>query len=563
MGRKKSILLALIIAFGLFLRLYGLNWDQGFHLHPDERFLTMVSVDISFPKSLSEYFDRKVSPLNPENNNHAFYVYGLAPVTLNKVIGELLLNTTYDTIHLQGRALSAIADGSIILILFGVVKLLEKKLKTPPSLKYIAAGMYSISVLPIQLSHFFTVDTFMHFFGWLSIYFALSSAIHPKTNGLLHSITSLIFFGFALASKVSAIYYLPPIAASLGLFLFKYFTAHKRIVPILGIIFVWFLSLYISVRIASPYYFNSPHLLDVTLSEQFLHNIRTLKSFEDPNGYFPPAVQWIRAPWYLGPLNIIVFGLGIPYALLALIGFVTSFAKSPIWKWVAVWVGIILLYQSAQFAKTMRYFIVLYPVFAVYAGYGLVWVVNTSSQLCKKQVRSIVIGVIGLSICLWPAAFMSIYTKPHSRVEASRWIYENVANGSTIAWEYWDDPLPLLVPNPKNKQFASEQIGIFDPDSAEKWNRIQKQLLRSDYYIMSSNRGWGSIPTVPERYPLATDFYKDMFAGRRGFSLIAEFTSYPSLRYLGIPLDFEDQWAEEAFTVYDHPKVMIFQKNSR
>jgi hypothetical protein len=35
-----------IIIFGFCLRIIGLNWDQGQHLHPDERFLTMVASTI-------------------------------------------------------------------------------------------------------------------------------------------------------------------------------------------------------------------------------------------------------------------------------------------------------------------------------------------------------------------------------------------------------------------------------------------------------------------------------------------------------------------------------------
>jgi len=31
---------------------------------------------------------------------------------------------------------------------------------------------------------------------------------------------------------------------------------------------------------------------------------------------------------------------------------------------------------------------------------------------------------------------------------------------------------------------------------------------------------------------------------------------------LGIPVDFPDQWSDEAFTVYDHPKVMIYQNTT-
>ncbi len=46
------------------------------------------------------------------------------------------------------------------------------------------------------------------------------------------------------------------------------------------------------------------------------------------------------------------------------------------------------------------------------------------------------------------------------------------------------------------------------------------------------------------------------FEGQLGFELVETFTSYPSLGNW----EFNDQFAEEAFSVYDHPKVMIFRK---
>ena len=47
------------------------------------------------------------------------------------------------------------------------------------------------------------------------------------------------------------------------------------------------------------------------------------------------------------------------------------------------------------------------------------------------------------------------------------------------------------------------------------------------------------------------------FKGRLGYDLQAVFESYPTLGSIVI----NDQSAEEAFTFYDHPKVMIFKKN--
>ena len=46
-NRKNLLILIFIIVIGFLLRLIGLNWDQGQHLHPDERFLTMVSSAIN------------------------------------------------------------------------------------------------------------------------------------------------------------------------------------------------------------------------------------------------------------------------------------------------------------------------------------------------------------------------------------------------------------------------------------------------------------------------------------------------------------------------------------
>ncbi|HPC06006.1 MAG TPA: hypothetical protein PLI60_04735, partial [Anaerolineaceae bacterium] len=51
------ILLLGILAAGAYFRFIGLDWDEDQHLHPDERFLTMVETAIQPVSSLKEYFD--------------------------------------------------------------------------------------------------------------------------------------------------------------------------------------------------------------------------------------------------------------------------------------------------------------------------------------------------------------------------------------------------------------------------------------------------------------------------------------------------------------------------
>jgi len=74
--KQKKLYFFLIILIGVLFRFNHLNWDQGFHLHPDERFLTMVGNAIHLPKSFSDYLNPKISSFNPANVGFKFFVYG-------------------------------------------------------------------------------------------------------------------------------------------------------------------------------------------------------------------------------------------------------------------------------------------------------------------------------------------------------------------------------------------------------------------------------------------------------------------------------------------------------
>ena len=83
------VVLVLILLAAGFLRLTGVNWDQGTHLHPDERFLTMVAADIRMADSIAAYFDTaRDLPLNPANVGRPFFVYGTLPLFLVRSVAE-------------------------------------------------------------------------------------------------------------------------------------------------------------------------------------------------------------------------------------------------------------------------------------------------------------------------------------------------------------------------------------------------------------------------------------------------------------------------------------------
>nr|MBI2904261.1 hypothetical protein [Chloroflexota bacterium] len=153
--------------------------------------------------------------------------------------------------------------------------------------------------------------------------------------------------------------------------------------------------------------------------------------------------------------------------------------------------------------------------------------------------------------------------------------------GSTIANESsWDDGLPLRLDgfDPYGGILKGENLELYWDDNQAKVELMQGVLDRSDYITISSNRQYASITRLPMRYPLTIAFYRALFGcpapapidrcgaeltpanfhGTLGFDLVATFASDPALDSLRI----NDQMAEEPFTVYDHPKVLIFKKTA-
>jgi len=157
-------------------------------------------------------------------------------------------------------------------------------------------------------------------------------------------------------------------------------------------------------------------------------------------------------------------------------------------------------------------------------------------------------------------------------------------NGSKALRETdWDDGLPLYMYgyNPYDSYegiYASDlNLQIYWDDDQSKLQRFLDGLYQADYFIITSSRQWGSVTQIPERYPLTTFFYRnligcqagdvqwcyrvaepDKFDGKLGFDLQQTFQVNPAI----FGWQFNSQFAEEAFTVYDHPKVLIFEKSS-
>ena len=435
-ANRRSLLVDLallaIIAVGAWLRLTGVGWDENQHMHPDERFLAMVETSIRPPESLSQYFNTAESPLNPHNVGHTFFVYGTLPIFLVRFLAEWTNNAGYDQVTLVGRVASAAFDLLSIYLIYRVGAALYRR-----RVGLLAAAFYALCVLPIQHAHFFVVESFTTAFLLACMLFAVRVQQRGAWADYLLFGLSL---GMAVASKISA----APVAAVLVLA----GAAHVLEAPVeerakaLGVAMVRMVAAagisLLAFRVFQPYAFSGPSFFGILPNPRWLANLSELSHQAGGNVDFPPALQWAnRAPIIFALQNLVVWGMGLPLGIAAWLGWGWAAARMARGEWrphllPVVWTGGYFLWQSTGFTPAMRYQLPVYPTLTLLASWAL-WRLWDLAALRADRLRrwarvaaAAAGGVVLLGTAAWAVAFASIYSRPMTRVAASRWIYGHV-----------------------------------------------------------------------------------------------------------------------------------------
>lgn len=588
--------LVIILGMGGLFRLTNLDWDEEQHQHPDERFLTMVTADMTWPENFEHYFDPLTSELSPyANNPEVWYVYGTVPIYLTKWVAVTLDKDSFNEIYLVGRALSGMFDLGCIFFLFLIARRLYDD-----RVALLSAALYALAAHPIQLSHFFTVDTFANFFVVMTIYWSLRAS---ERGIWLYYLFMGISLGAGMASKMSVLTLGVVVVLAGVLDFYRFYKRTSDVHSALEHLMVRWATVGITMllvfRILQPIAFEGPGFFNFRLLQIWKDDIDQMRALVDGTQSVPYLIQWTdRTPLWFPWKNMVIWGMGLPLGIAAWGGWLLASYELIRYRKVVhllpvFYIGITFLYHGTRWVMYMRYFMPIYPLLALMAGYLVIWVWNraragqrahqndarnTETEASNESdtpdttiartthtkrlyyyalaalLTIVVLGGTGL----YALAFTSIYTRTITRIEASRWIYANIPRGSALANEHWDDSLPLRIDG--NDGFYDWYTDItmenYNGYSPEKLTMIVDNLTQADYVILSSNRLYGSIPRMPLRYPIATRYYHLLFDEQLGFHKVAEFTSYPQLFGYELP----DQDADESFSVYDHPNVMIYQK---
>ncbi len=371
-----------ILLLGAYFRFTGLNWDEFTHLHPDERFLTIVASGLSSPDNPLDYLRTSVSTLNPYNLGQPSFVYGNFPMTVTRYVAEWTAAlcqtltgadgippawcgrdyTGYDGVHLVGRFLSALVDLVAVLLTF----LIGRRLYGTAA-GLIAALLLALAVMPIQQSHFFTMDNWAAALTTLAIYAAIRAAALDDPNLQSSNLQSpnlsvsqsllppwrlrwFALFGLALGLAMASRINIAPLALVIGISAMIWLARRGLDFPslfsnlghpdvqrmILSIVVAAFVSA-LTFRLAQPYAFTDSELVRqqamvetgqspgvlmtavrsvIGLNPQWLSNMAEIQRLQAPEASFPPANQWVDRTAILFPLtNMILYGMGITAGL--------------------------------------------------------------------------------------------------------------------------------------------------------------------------------------------------------------------------------------------------------
>jgi len=622
-------ILFVLIILGIYFRFNWRDWSQGTNLHPDEYGLTNTLTQLEAPESFRDYFNTRLSGLSPyqkydlEGNPTApgpdnCMRWGQWPIILIRVLGEITGRTGYSEIRLLGRSLSALADSLSLLLLYAIGRRLYGH-----TIGLLGTALSSLAVLQIQQSHFMTVDNFAVLFSTASIFFLVlistetciarnvedEGGYHIRREGFLLFIFFGVALGMALASRINLVPLVGMLLIAVFLSVADLRIAHKNDLRSIGglvlvLVVIALLTTIVTFRITQPMSFRAAtgdtSILTMKLNPDWVESMKVAQNGSRGIGGGPPSEQWAKRPAVIFPLiNMVLWGMGLPLGLTAWTGYFwagwRAFRHGENWRShliILVWVGGYFIFMATRFVKSMRYFLPIYPFLCLLAGWLLlsnqgVFPGKSTRRSRKNKKLSIYkiapTALIVIATLMWASAFVrAVYSKEHTRIQASKWIYENIESTPNskpaIANESWDEGLPLPIEghNPFGELYQGITMQVRWRDDEQKREMFLENLEKVDYIIIPSQRSIWSISRIPLTYPMTMEYYQALFDGRLGFELAIVFTSPLKIGPLWIS-DVAGTWAwkkvpplpvfnynilaaEEAFSVYDHPPVWIFEK---
>ena len=588
------LLSILLVALGL--RLYGINWDEGYGFHPDERSIymragCMYDVLTESPRYESKdcirrfftpetetglpspgiFLDADRSPLNP----HWFPLGSILiyVIVFFRSIVEMFTDVTDLEMRYVGRTLSALADVGTVFMVYVLGRRMFSR-----GVGLLAAALTALAVIHIQNSHFYRPETFSVLFTLASFWAMLRMVERQRWRD--SAILGLLV-GLALAPKVNILPLVLPLALAYGYRVLDSVDGRwSAITPQIVQRVLAHAALAVVTAMAVVFTTAPYALLDIG---DFVGDLTGQFDMVRNAGNVPFTVQYINTPAFLYQIRqSALWGLGLPLGIVAWVAIPftvvmalrrreTRRADLLLLAWV---VPNLLLLESVE-VRFQRYIFPLMPFMVLVGARMLLWLVSLSRgiawspsplmgggwdggdspspqssparrEVVKRRLLrwtgrpvSSYLGWAAVALVVFVVGATAFYALAFERVYAN----EHPAVAASRWMQQNVPPGTAIVSDNHWDEFVPElrrynvwQFPGFSRDTPSKMGTLARELARAEYLVSYSNLPYGSIARVPDRYPRSANYYQQLFRGELGYYLERSFTSYPGL--LGVA--FED-----------------------
>lgn len=277
----------------------------------------------------------------------------------------------------------------------------------------------------------------------------------------------------------------------------------------------------LAFRILNPYAFVGPGFFGILPNNRWLDNISSGSFGVSGHQDSPPNWQWLARPPYIYPLkDMFLWTMGIGFAVMAWFGFLWSGYRIIRSRKGALamilpfaWVGVYFAWMGRIWVLTPRYFLPIYGALGVLAGYAiyelyrqaqrrgtdlpitrlLMWLLAvifgiiggyqfSNSVINATTIASIVISVVLFVVAIlpifpkqrvwvlggfvvafsmiWGLMFSNIYNHQLTRVQGSRYIFEQVPGDFAMQIEGTDASVPLINIPVVNNSYLDVERGL-------------------------------------------------------------------------------------------------------
>lgn len=568
-ARNRDLLLIALIALGaIAVRFYGLDWGLPYHFNSDERVMMVSAEQIRAAGSLDQL------PLR----DGKFFIY--PPLLMHLLIlvaapvfhfapfsaGDPAATSLY---YLLGRGISAAFGTATVVLVYFLGKRAYSR-----GAGLLGAAFLAFSVLHVRDSHFFTTDVPLTFFLVLLTLLALRIA---EGGGTRAWVAAAIASGLAITTKQTSLMFFPVLLLA---HLMASFRGRPGLPAVreaaLSMAFWKPLLIFGAIAGATALAMNPYALI---APREFLDQVFTVSKFlggTDQRNWVFQFTGTTFAYWFT---NLLWFGMGPLLLAAGILGALWALARRrPADVLILFFLALYLGTVGRGFMKFIRYAIPLIPFLALLAARFIVEARERARGAARPLVWAGAAAVL-LSSAFLTVAYLNIYRAGDPRVQASRWVFETIPPGTTLVADN-SNTTPLLGTHFTRPNFFDNYILCLNRDECvirdrytlkvlnmksynsqslnppERFEAYVRERLQGAEYVIVGDEFYEQYRHREAEYPAVVRFYRELFAGERGFREVRTFQSKPSL----FGLTWDDDRSELSFRLFDHPKVRVFQR---